>query len=117
MYEAMCAFANTDGGLLVMGIGDAKALKPGDKPQSRLFGIEENPEGFDNFRAELLARFTPAITKLHWLRVPCTLRDGQPGQVVLLRVEKSEQVHSIVNNGTWTRMDASNWMPPCPCCW
>lgn len=108
MYEAMCAFANTDGGLLVIGIGDAKVLKPGDKPQSRLFGIEENPEGFDNFRAELLTRFTPAITKLHWLRVPCTLRDGQPGQVVLLRVEKSEQVHSIVNNGTWTRMDASN---------
>ena len=108
MYEAICAFANTDGGLLVIGIGDAKALKPGDKPQSRLFGIEENPEGFDNFRAELLTRFTPAITKLHWLRVPCTLRDGQPGQVVLLRVEKSEQVHSIVNNGTWTRMDASN---------
>jgi ATP-dependent DNA helicase RecG len=28
--------------------------------------------------------------------------------VVLLRVEKSEQIHSIVGNGTWTRMDASN---------
>ena len=50
MYEAICAFANTDGGLLVIGIGDAKALKPDDKPQSRLFGIEENAEGFDNFR-------------------------------------------------------------------
>ena len=32
MYEAICAFANTDGGLLVIGIGDAKAIKPGDKP-------------------------------------------------------------------------------------
>ena len=46
MYEAVCAFANSEGGLLVIGIGDAKALKSGDKPQSRLFGIEENPEGF-----------------------------------------------------------------------
>ncbi len=108
MYETVCAFANTDGGWLVIGIGDAKAMKPGDKPQSRLFGIEENAEGFDDFRRELLNRFTPAITKLHWTRVPCTLHTGQPGHVVMLRVEKSDQVHSIVGNGTWTRMDASN---------
>lgn len=108
MYEAVCAFANTEGGLLVMGIGDAKAMKPGDKPQSRLFGVEENPEGFDDFRRELLNRFTPAITKLHWMRLPCTLHNGQTGHVVLLRVEKSDQVHSIVGDGTWTRMDASN---------
>ncbi|MBC7618456.1 MAG: putative DNA binding domain-containing protein [Candidatus Saccharibacteria bacterium] len=108
MYEAFCAFANTDGGLLVMGIGDAKAMKPSDKPQSRLFGIEENLEGFDNFRTELLTRFTPAITKFHWIRVPCTLYSGQPGHVVLLRVDKSDQVHVIIGNGTWTRMDASN---------
>ena len=107
-YEAVCAFANSEGGLLVIGIGDAKALKPGDKPQSRLFGIEENPEGFDNFRTELLTRFTPAITRLHWVRLPCTLHNGQPGHVVMLRVEKSDQIHSVVNNGTWTRMDASN---------
>ena len=108
MYEAICAFANTEGGLLVMGIGDAKAMKSGDKPQSRLFGIEENLEGFDNFRTELLTRFTPAITKLHWIRVPCTLNTGQPGHVVMLRVEKSDQVHTIVGDGTWTRLDASS---------
>lgn len=108
MYEAICAFANTDGGLLVIGVGDAKAVKPGDKPQSRLFGIEENPEGFDDFRRELLNRFIPAITKLHWMRLPCTLHNGQQGHVVVLVVEKSEQVHSIVGNGTWARMDASN---------
>jgi ATP-dependent DNA helicase RecG len=108
MYEAVCAFANSEGGLLVIGIGDAKAMKPGDKPQSRLFGIEENPEGFDDFRRELLNRFTPPITRLHWVRLPCTLHNGQPGHVVMLRVEKSDQVHSVANNGTWTRMDASN---------
>lgn len=108
MYEAICAFANTEGGLLVMGIGDAKAMKSGDKPQSRLFGIEENLEGFDNFRTELLTRFTPAITKLHWIRVPCTLNTGQPGHVVMLRVEKSDQVHTIVGDGAWTRLDASS---------
>ncbi len=28
MYEAVCAFANTEGGFLVIGVGDAKAMKP-----------------------------------------------------------------------------------------
>lgn len=108
LYETLCAFANTDGGVLAIGVGDAKALKPGDKPASRLLGIEENPEGFDDFRRDLLTRFTPPLGGLHWLRLPCTLASGQAGHVVLLRVEKSAQVHSIVGDGTWMRLDASN---------
>jgi ATP-dependent DNA helicase RecG len=106
--EAVCAFANSEGGLLVIGIGDEKALKPGAKPESRLFGIEENAEAFDDFRRELVKSFAPPITKLHWMRLACTLQDGKPGHIVLLRVEKSDQVHSIIGDGTWTRMDASN---------
>lgn len=108
MIETICAFANSDGGLLVIGIGDAKDLKPGAKPESRLFGVEENAEGFDDFRRLVMQRFTPPLARLHWIRVPCMLNTGQLGHVVLLRVEKSEQVHSVVGNGTWTRMDASN---------
>ena len=108
MVETLCAFANSDGGLLVIGIGDAKDLNPGAKPEGRLFGVEENAEAFDDFRRQVMQRFTPPIARLHWIRVPCTLHNGQPGHVVLLRVEKSELVHSVVGNGTWTRMDASN---------
>ncbi|MDZ7585258.1 MAG: ATP-binding protein [Thiobacillus sp.] len=108
IIETICAFANSEGGLLVIGVGDAKDLKPGAKPQSRLFGIEENPEGFDDFRRHVMTRFVPAIERLHWLRLPCLLHDGKPGHIMLLRVEKSELVHSVVGDGTWTRMDASN---------
>ena len=108
IIETVCAFANSEGGLLALGVGDAKDLKAGDKPQSRLWGVEENPEAFDDLRRLLLQRFTPALTRVHWLRLPCILRDGQAGHVVVLRVEKSDQVHSVVGNGTWTRMDASN---------
>ncbi len=108
MIETVCAFANGEGGLLVIGVGDAKDLKPGAKPESRLFGIEENPEAFDDFRRQVLAKFTPPINRLHWLRLPCTLHDGTAGHIILLRVEKSAQVHSVINSGTFTRMDASN---------
>ena len=108
IIETVCAFANAEGGLLAIGMGDAKELKIGDKPQSRLWGVDENLEAFDDLRRLLLQRLTPALTRVHWIRLPCTLRDGTAGHVVLLRVEKSDQVHSIVGNGTWTRMDASN---------
>lgn len=108
MVETICAFANSDGGLLVIGLADAKDLKSGAKPESRLYGVEENAEAFDDFRRQVMQRFTPPLARLHWLRVPCTLNNGQAGLVVLLRVEKSDQVHSVVGNGTWTRMDASN---------
>lgn len=108
MIETVCAFANSDGGLLVIGIGDAKELKPGAKPEARLYGVDENLEAFDDFRRQIISRFAPSITRLHWLRIPCTLNNGQAGHVVLLRVDKSEQVHSVVGNGTWTRMNASN---------
>lgn len=108
IVETACAFANTDGGVIAIGIGDAKDLKSGAPQSSRLFGIEENPEAFDDLRREVMKRFEPAMGGLHWVRVPCTLQNGQPGHVVMLRVEKSDKVHSIVGDGTWARMDASN---------
>lgn len=60
------------------------------------------------FKRRVIQGFAPPVEKLHWLRLPCTLYNGRPGHVVMLQVEKSEQVHSVVGNGTWTRMDASN---------
>ncbi len=108
IIETICAFANTDGGIVAIGVADAKDLKPGAKPETRLFGIEENPEGFDDLRRLVMQRFDPPLARLHWVRLACTLSNGQPGHVVMLRVEKSEQVHSVVGDGTWTRMDASN---------
>ena len=106
--ETICAFANTDGGIIAMGVADPKELKPGAKLATRLFGIEENPESFDDLRRLVMQRFAPPIAGLHWMRLACTLQNGQPGHVVMLRVEKSDQVHSVVGNGTSTRMDASN---------
>ncbi len=106
--ETICAFANTDGGIIAMGVADPKELKPGAKRETLLFGIEENPESFDDLRRLVMQRFAPPIAGLHWMRLACTLNNGQPGHVVMLRVEKSDQVHTVVGNGTWTRMDASN---------
>ena len=108
MLETICAFANTEGGWLVVGIGDPKDSKPADKPQQRLWGVQENPEAFDELQRKCRTHFNPPIGTLSLHRLPCTLRDGSAGHVALLRVGKSERVHSVVDGGTWSRGGASN---------
>jgi ATP-dependent DNA helicase RecG len=102
--ETICAFANTDGGMLALGIEDpAKA-----KGEQRLYGVQENPEAVDELQRKVRTQFNPPIEGIRFLRLPCALRDGTEGHVVLVQVSKSNKVHSIVNDGTWTRLDASN---------
>jgi ATP-dependent DNA helicase RecG len=106
--ETVCAFANTDGGTLVLGLTDLKEFK-GD---ARLFGVEENPEAVDELHRKLRMEFLPAIETIRLHRLPCKLHNGpakgQPGHMLLLQVGRSDVVHSIINGSTFTRLDASN---------
>ena len=108
MLETVCAFANTEGGVMVVGVGDVKDLKPGEKPSQRLWGLQENPEAFDDFQRKCRTQFNPPITTISFYRLPCTLRDGSAGHLAMVRVGKSERVHSVVDGGTWSRGDSSN---------
>ena len=102
--ETICAFANTEGGALVLGVDDpAKA-----QGAARLFGLQENSEAVDELQRKLRTQFNPAIEGIRLLRLPCTLHDGTAGHLALVQVPRSDQVHSIVDDGTWTRLDASN---------
>lgn len=102
--ETLCAFANTAGGDLALGLEDLAKAKGAD----RLYGLAENPEAVDELRRKTLTHMLPAIEGLRWVRIACQLRDGTPGQVLLLRVPQSPKVHSLLDDGTWTRLDASN---------
>lgn len=106
--ETVCAFANTDGGTLVLGLADLKEFK-GD---ARLFGIEENPEAVDELQRKLLTEFLPGIDTIRLHRLPCTLLNGsakgQAGHLLLVKVGRSSGVHSIINGNTYKRLDAGN---------
>lgn len=102
--ETVCAFANTRGGMLVLGVEDfAKA-----KGMERLFGIGENPEAVDELLRKLNSHLLPAVEQVEAIRVPCCLRDGASGFLVVLKVPVSDKVHSILDDGTWIRGEASN---------
>lgn len=70
--ETICAFANADGGLLVLGVAHLKEFKG----SSRLFGVEENAEALDELERKLHTEFQPPLGDVMLLRAPCTLHNG-----------------------------------------
>ena len=102
--ETVCAFANTDGGFLLLGVEDAGKAKG----RNRLFGIGENPEAIDELLRKLVTHLLPVVEGVRGYRLHTTLRDNTAGIVVALLVPASDKVHSILDDGTWTRGEASN---------
>ncbi|MBP1149213.1 ATP-binding protein [Methylocaldum sp. RMAD-M] len=102
--ETVCAFANTRGGWLVLGVDDTTKAKEWD----RLYGIDENREAVDELLRKLNTHLLPAVEGITAVRIPCTLRNGMDGTVMALHVPASDKVHSILDDGTWSRGEASN---------
>lgn len=102
--ETICAFANTQGGTLALGVEDVAKAKGAD----RLYGLAENAEAVDELRRKVLTHLLPAVDGLRWARIASRLRDGDEGHILLLGVPQSAKVHSILDDGTWMRLDASN---------
>jgi ATP-dependent DNA helicase RecG len=105
VLETVVAFANSDGGTIALGLEDP------DKGvgRDRVYGIQENPMNWDELRQLLKSRITEADRlQISPNEIGCRLRDGSLGSVVFLRVYKSTRVHSIVDDGTFIRLDKSN---------
>jgi ATP-dependent DNA helicase RecG len=102
--ETLCAFANSQGGWLFLGVEDAaKAVGP-----DRLYGIGENPEAVDELMRKLNTHHLPVIEGIQIFRLQCVLRDNKQGTVLAIYVPSSDKVHSILDDGTWMRGHASN---------
>ncbi len=109
ILRSITAFANTAGGLLVLGMEDFARAQGTD----RLYGIEENEPAVDDLRRELRTRVIPPIggelgPEPVFHRLSCTLRNGQPGHLMAIEVRPSKDLHSIAEGGTWERLDKGN---------
>lgn len=102
--ETICAFANTQGGWLLLGVEDADKAKGTD----RLYGIGENPEAVDELLRKLNTNHLPPVGGVQAFRLLTTLRDGSQGILIAVYVPVSDKVHSILDDGTWARWETSN---------
>ena len=105
VIESAVALANTEGGIIALGFDDPDKAKG----RARVYGIQENLSNWDELRRHLQSRVTePNLLVWVPVEIRCTLRDGNEGSVVFLRIDKSTRIHSIVDDGTWVRLEKGN---------
>ncbi|MEX0718261.1 MAG: ATP-binding protein [Planctomycetaceae bacterium] len=105
LLESVIAFANSEGGVIALGFEDPDKASGRD----RVYGIQCHPMNWDELRRKLHSRITEP-DQLLWTHqeVRCTLRDGSEGSIILLKIQKSSRVHSIVDDGTFVRLSKGN---------
>jgi ATP-dependent DNA helicase RecG len=91
--------------MIAIGLEDPDKAKGRD----RIHGIQEHPMNWDELRRKIHSRIThPNELTYSHREVSCSLRDGSRGSIILLKVEKSSRVHSIVDDGTFIRLSKGN---------
>lgn len=107
--ETLVAFANTNGGILVLGVVDERRASGRD----RVVGVGNDPTAVDELSRMMAMRITPplappACAVPSVVDIRCTLKDGTQGSIVAFLVKKSSAVHSLVNGGTFVRVGRTN---------
>lgn len=102
IIESIVAMANTDGGVIIFGVDDPEKTKL--KGMDRVFGIEENPEKYDEI-ARNIARIAPPIPQL-WPPVVVTCPNGK--SVGLLSIPKGTTSFHSIENHVFVRLERGN---------
>lgn len=105
LLESVCAFANGEGGFLVIGFEDEKKAQDTD----RLVGISENPDNVSEFLKLLKSEFDPPLQHVvSSFEESITNKQGKEDQLLIVRVQKSNDIHSLKNGDTFIRRGSQN---------
>ncbi|MDD5775274.1 MAG: putative DNA binding domain-containing protein, partial [Candidatus Omnitrophica bacterium] len=99
--ETIVAMANTDGGVIVLGIDDPEKTKL--KGLARVFGIEENSENFDAIGREI-QRIVPPLSEI-W---PPKTFDADGKRCALVFIPKVVDSFRSINNHVHVRGEKGN---------
>lgn len=105
LLETTCAMANTEGGLIVVGIEDAAK----EQGNNRLFGIGENEDNVSEYLKLVRSEFDPPL--LHNISghyKDIVNKDNKPDRLYVIIVEKADDIHSLKNGDTFVRSGSQN---------
>jgi ATP-dependent DNA helicase RecG len=102
IIQTIVAMANTDGGVIILGIDDPEKTKL--KSKDRVFGIEENKELFDEIFHEINRIIPPVANLLKNESIKTS--DGKT--VVLLSVSKAMESFCSIGGQVLVRLHKSN---------
>ncbi len=101
--ETVVAFANTNGGVFIIGLEDPQKATG----QERLFGISENRDNVSELLKLITQDINPAVDcKTYELAV--TNIKGEVDNLLILRIIKSNDIHSLKNGDTYIRRGNQN---------
>ncbi len=99
IVETICAFANTDGGMIALGLEDPKKAPKNE----RLLGIIEGADNVADILNALDKEFEPPLFPVEKQYIDIVNTKNQKDQILLLVINKGEDIHSLKNGDTFRR--------------
>ncbi|NCU32545.1 MAG: hypothetical protein EOM23_06355 [Candidatus Moranbacteria bacterium] len=104
LLETVVAFANSEGGMLVLGIEDPQKAVG----KARLFGLSENPDNGGEFLKLIEKEISPQIKLWNKFELKITNKDGVEDRLLICLIKKSDDVHSLKHGDTYIRIGNQN---------
>lgn len=98
------AFANTDGGLIVLGLEDPLKAKGKD----RLIGISESPDNASDFLKLIDKDLDPQLKLWTSFEVAIINTQNKADKLIVISIKKSNDVHSLRKGDTFVRKGRQN---------
>lgn len=104
ILETICAFANSDGGDIALGLEDPDKANR-DK---RILGISGNEDKVSEILNMVQKEFEPPLNDIRTAELEVTNVEGNKDKIILLRVLKGKDVHSLKKGDTFIRRGNQN---------
>ena len=104
LLETVVAFANSDGGYIVVGMDDPVKAPVG----KRLLGISENADNVSDFLKLIDKEIEPPLILWGKFELDVVNINGQADKLLVLNIKKSNDVHSLKKGDTFLRKGRQN---------
>lgn len=104
LLETVVAFANTDGGHIILGMEDPKKAPR----EERLVGISERPDNVSEFLKLISKEIEPSIQISQKVEIEINNKKGEPDKLLIVSIDKSNDIHSLKKGDTLVRRGNQN---------